>query len=308
MGRVRSVFRFSVTLMFAVSLLLTATVSTAGADSTGTVTGSVMLDGKALPGVEVFLWAGYPRLTCTTANGEFTFDDVPFGIDLVSATGTGSPEHCDNYRFLAPDGDEMLAVFYDGHDGRATFDAFQVTAPNPTYTIDYEPRRAAADEIVCSGQLATLVGTAGDDVLIGGPDGDVIVAKAGNDTIRGKGGFDQICAGPGRDTVYGGADGDWVSGGSGADVIFGGSGDDVLLGEGGRDTVYGNAGKDVLWGFGGDDKLVGGAGSDTIRGNSGDDLLKGKKGADYLYGGGGTDKAAGGPGRDTCKAEVMSSC
>jgi hypothetical protein len=44
--------------------------------------------------------------------------------------------------------------------------------------------------ITCSGQRATLVGTAGDHILLGTPGGDVIHSMGGKDHIDGLGGND----------------------------------------------------------------------------------------------------------------------
>ncbi|MGZ5214522.1 MAG: hypothetical protein ACXWEN_12345, partial [Actinomycetota bacterium] len=40
----------------------------------------------------------------------------------------------------------------------------------------------------CQGQVATIVGTPGDDVITGTPGNDVIVGLGGNDVINGMGG------------------------------------------------------------------------------------------------------------------------
>lgn len=305
------------------------------AQQTGTVSGTVMFDGSPLPDVSVFLWVGSPRLTCTDADGEFRFDDVPLGVDLVSATGTTSPEQCENYRFRAPDGRLLLTEFYDGNEGVAIFDTFQVTSADPGFEISYTPRVSPVGEAVCGGEFATIVGTPGDDVLTGGPGSDVIVGSDGDDTIRGRGGLDKICGGSGDDTIDGGSGGDWIRGGPGADVLRGGAGDDTLLGESGDDTARGNAGNDDIWGLSGRDTLIGDKGADTIRGGkhadtirggsgrdalhgqggddtieggTNDDKMWGNNGRDDLTGGRGIDTANGGRGRDTCTAEVEIRC
>ncbi len=296
-------------MVFALSLILTAAVSTAAADATGTVSGTVMLDGNPLPDVEVFLWVGFPRLTCTDADGEFMFADVPFNVGLLSATGVGSPERCNNWRFRAPDGIDVLVQFYDGHDGAGPLDVFFITPADPDFTIDYTPRRAAPGEKVCVGHLATTIGTAGDDVINTGPGDNVIWAGAGNDIIYGSPEpFDLMCGGPGRDIIYGYGGADTLVGGPGWDRLFGGGGDDVLLGEGGRDIMRGQAGHDIIWGFAGNDRAWGGPGRDVIRGHGGDDLLRGGLGWDRIYGGPGADTAYGGPGNDKCWAETEVSC
>ncbi|MBS1676566.1 MAG: hypothetical protein JST08_04185 [Actinobacteria bacterium] len=62
-------------------------------------------------------------------------------------------------------------------------------------------------------------GTAGADLLVGGPE---------SNTIRGKGGPDVIRGGGGHDVLYGGAGNDFIKGGPGADVLYGGPGADRI--------------------------------------------------------------------------------
>ena len=63
---------------------------------------------------------------------------------------------------------------------------------------------AGADPVLCDGEVATVVGTAGADVLTGTAQRDVITGLAGDDLIEGLGGADLICAGAGRDEVRAG--------------------------------------------------------------------------------------------------------
>jgi|GEM_PF-5102751 len=88
----------------------------------------------------------------------------------------------------------------------------------------------------CRGRRATIVGTAGRDVLKGTKGRDVIVGLRGNDVIRGLGGNDVICGGAGRDRLFGG---------KGRDTLFGGKGADLLVGGPGRDRLHGGPGRDV---------------------------------------------------------------
>jgi Ca2+-binding RTX toxin-like protein len=124
----------------------------------------------------------------------------------------------------------------------------------------------------CHGRIATIVGTAGDDVLQGTPHRDVIWGGPGDDTIYGKLGNDLICGGGGDDTLHGGRGNDEVFGGQGTDRVFGDLGDDKVVG-----------------GPGDYDDVSGGLGIDTVNGGPGDyDLVHG----DYGY-----DRMSGGPGK-----------
>jgi Ca2+-binding RTX toxin-like protein len=137
---------------------------------------------------------------------------------------------------------------------------------------------AGAEEEVhrCDGRQATIVGTAGDDVLHGTPGRDVIWGGPGNDTIYGSLGNDLICGGAGDDVIHGGRGNDEVFGGRGADRVFGDLGDDKVSG-----------------GAGDYDDVAGGLGIDVVNGGPGDyDLVHGDYGYDRMYGGPGNHDIA----------------
>jgi Ca2+-binding RTX toxin-like protein len=152
-----------------------------------------------------------------------------------------------------------------------------------------------------------IIGTAGDDNLLGthcvdtidGRAGnDNIDAREGNDIIIGGAGDDHIIAGAGNDVVYAGAGNDVVFAGAGNDIVFGGSGHDRLFGDEGDDTIMGEDGDDFVSGGSGVDILVAGAGNDTVQGDAGDDTLDGGDGDDNLAGGAGNDVVTGAAGND----------
>ena len=109
----------------------------------------------------------------------------------------------------------------------------------------------------CDGVAATIVGTAGNDVLVGTAARDIIAGLEGDDVLQGLGGNDLICGGPGND------------------LIRGGTGRDRILGQGGRDNLRGEAGRDVIEGGSGNDKLNGGGSADTCKGGVGRDGARG---------------------------------
>jgi Ca2+-binding RTX toxin-like protein len=63
------------------------------------------------------------------------------------------------------------------------------------------PAARAAAPVMCQGEVATIVGTPGDDTLTGTTAPDVIAGLGGDDTIESGGGFDRICGGQGADTI-----------------------------------------------------------------------------------------------------------
>ena len=106
----------------------------------------------------------------------------------------------------------------------------------------------------CSGERATIVGSANADEIRGTRRADVIVAGGGSDSIRGRGGRDIICGGGGDDVI--------VAGGGAFNKSLGGGGSDIILGGRGLDVLDGGSGVDALLGAGGDDKYQGGGGLD----------------------------------------------
>ncbi len=175
---------------------------------------------------------------------------------------------------------------------------------------------------LCAGATATIVGTAGNDVIDGTAGADVIVAGDGDDTIEGLDGNDLICGGAGDDEVHAGGGDDRVFGDVGLDNLDGQDGDDRLDGSPDDDRLAGGAGDDVLVGASGDDEFVGDDGADTADfsaspagvsvdlvtqlasgeghdGLSGVENLVGSSFGDGLAGDAGGNTIDGGPGDDT---------
>ena len=59
----------------------------------------------------------------------------------------------------------------------------------------------------CNGQVATILGTNGSEIIRGTRGDDIIQAKGGADVVFGLGGNDTVCGGGGRDDLRGGAGG-----------------------------------------------------------------------------------------------------
>ena len=102
-----------------------------------------------------------------------------------------------------------------------------------------------------SAVASALIGTGGDDVIMGGFDGDTIKGLAGNDILSSDGGDATLLGGEGNDTLLsydgnaslnGGAGDDTLTGSWGDDVLEGGQGNDTLAGGGGADTYVFNLG------------------------------------------------------------------
>lgn len=186
---------------------------------------------------------------------------------------------------------------------------------------------AQAVRVSCEGHRATIVGTSGDDVLVGTWHRDFIVAGDGNDVVRGRGGNDRICGGtgadqlwggPGNDRIFGGLDGivtdpqdgytqkvgDSLRGGTGRDRLIAGldrrpvnavQRPDQILWDTSPRAVRINMAKGVATGTGPDSfgavntMVVGSRYSDTIDGSSRADRIQAGPGSDVLRGHAGND-------------------
>ncbi len=152
-----------------------------------------------------------------------------------------------------------------------------------------------------------IVGTAGDDSLVGG---------AGNDTIQGLAGNDILSGAEGNDSLEGGSGNDTLSGSNDADVLLGGSGDDTYFISNAVDhtvTELANEGIDkvvssvdqtlsrnvenleltstAITGVGNDlnNEITGNAQNNILNGAAGNDVLDGAAGNNTLVGGAGDD-------------------
>ncbi len=149
-----------------------------------------------------------------------------------------------------------------------------------------------------------VIGSNGDDLILGNNEFNILDGGAGNDAIHSFGGADIIIGGEGIDTALFTAgpgvvldldeDGNGVAqvnapDGAILDQVFGfeningsnnagspNGGDDILSGNSGSNTLNGQAGDDVLNGEGGDDILIGGAGNDlfVFEGQFGNDTIQ----------------------------------
>lgn len=92
--------------------------------------------------------------------------------------------------------------------------------------------------------MATIKGTAGNDMLKGGSGNDYILGRDGDDQLYGNNGSDRLQGGNGDDRLKGGKGNDQLKGKAGADNLKGGEGRDSLLGGSGRDILTGGEGSD----------------------------------------------------------------
>jgi hypothetical protein len=227
-------------------LVLVGAASTGGAEGTGTVKARVQYRDSAgkyqpLVGVEVFvLDAGQARYACTNASGVATFANVAAGGHIAATGVSVSKKHCANQEFLEPGTDlKLYAVYYNQHVGQKQWDNFNVVAGETTTILFRTPRPPTDQDLVCGGQIPTIVGTAAGETLTGTAGADIISGRGGNDVIKGMGNVDPEI--------------EWLCGGAGNDRILGGPGPDIMFGEAGNDTLTGGTGKDLAFGGSGTD-------------------------------------------------------
>jgi Ca2+-binding RTX toxin-like protein len=196
-------------------------------------------------------------------------DAVVFGVgigfqDLIlRRSGTQS----------APGQDLIIQLTHENPDTHVrTFTGDQLTVKDwfeSTRRVEWL-RFANGEDIRIGDVSSFLVGSAGNDVIIGTYDADFLWGGDGNDTMRGLQGDDFGFGGHGNDMIGGDEDNDMVSGGYDEDSVLGDAGNDTVFGDAGDDVVYGGSGSDIVVGGRGDDQVVGGAGNDIFRYERGD--------------------------------------
>jgi Ca2+-binding RTX toxin-like protein len=188
------------------------------------------------------------------------------------------------------------------------------------------------------GEPDKLVGTFGDDFMVGGVDRDILEGWNGDDVLFADQVVDLKTVTDYRDfggETANGQYGDFLSAGSGNDILIGsaqsdalmgGEGDDFILGGAGHDLIYGDASyrtSDPDWTYKGLSEMyqaadpsspgwnnetglspvmglfdTGVGGRDLIYGGSGGDLILAGQGDDIVYGESGMDSIDGGAGHD----------
>src|SRR4051794_40532678 len=130
--------------------------------------------------------------------------------------------------------------------------------------VPARPSGAAPAPDTCLGEIATIVGTSGDDDLTGTPGPDVVSLGSGDDVFDGLGGDDLVCTSAGMDKVDVGAGNDRVYGDGvpGDDEIRTGEGEDWVFVNGG--VISTGPGKDTVAVFGGGAIVHTGPGIDNV--------------------------------------------
>jgi Ca2+-binding RTX toxin-like protein len=186
---------------------------------------------------------------------------------------------------------------------------------------------------ISSGEFGTVFAFAGNSsgVHVGTADDDIIIGGENVEVLRGLGGDDRLYAGAGADRAYGGEGDDSLRGGEGNDTLVGGNGNDTLDGGDGNDLMLGGAGDDLYLVNNVADRTAEAAnqGADTViaevsytlrnhievlaltgaavsgTGNNQANRIIGTDGANTLTGLGGADTLEGGLGDDTYRVDAF---
>jgi Ca2+-binding RTX toxin-like protein len=237
-------------------------------DGSGASSGNVVLSWLPVPSNDDFADA-------QPVSG--TFGQVE-GSNVNAGSESGEPDHADRrgrtsvwYRWTAPvtghvkfdtEGsyfDTLLAVY----TGDAVGSLVLVRANDDTpmgccvSRVAFEASEGTVYQIAVAGYF----GDTGSIRLNWSP---LILGTSGDDTLVGTVGPEEIIGGAGDDTILAGAGDDVIFGGNGDDAISAGGGNDLVTGNRGSDDVNGGAGNDILFDFRGIDRLSGHAGNDRL--------------------------------------------
>lgn len=194
---------------------------------------------------------------------------------------------------------DLLIQPYGGEDTVKLVDYFTETSrfgsphyPYNVVTFEFDGERYGYSDIASRiEETANLVGTDGDDVLVGGNVPNEIAGGKGADRIEGKEGNDRLFGGEGNDQLNGDLGDDALNGGKGDDILEGGFHNDILMGGDGNDTLYGAYLGDRGYSFSYVEK-------DVFNGGAGNDVMYVADRVDFRYSFG-TFVFAGGHGQDT---------
>lgn len=232
-------------------------------------------EGEAAPSSEASAGGG-PRRRFRVAS--------PGGTDAESVAGSPLPAGT-SAASVAREGDRIVVDAGSGSD--------QITVTPESGGVRVTVNGTDHDFTAAQAELLTIRAGAGNDRVEVDPTVTAalrIEGGDGDDTLIGGAGDEVLIGGDGGDYIEGGGGDDTLNGGEGRDVLYGLDGDDTLMGWGGRDYLDGGRGDDRLDGGDDIDQVFGGRGDDSLRGGDGDDLLAGGHGRDAFNGDGGADR------------------
>jgi Ca2+-binding RTX toxin-like protein len=165
---------------------------------------------------------------------------------------------------------------------------------NSTEGVTVDLLTGAATGFAYIRNVENIIGSTGDDTLLGNGLDNVLDGGNGVDTMRAGFGNDTLRGGVGADILYGDQGDDTLVGGDGADRLDGGAGSDTASYAGGPVVTVSLATNEAQAGAGGDtlvgiENLVGSSNADTLTGNAAANLIDGGAGGDTMAGADGDD-------------------
>ncbi|MBR0875485.1 hypothetical protein JQ633_34390, partial [Bradyrhizobium tropiciagri] len=207
--------------------------------------------------------------TVNTPNsvGGNTFSDVDTAYSF-DPDPTSTP-----YNVTGTEGNDILhgGAGNDHIDGLGGIDTIDMTAAGAAGSIVNLTSGLAVSTATGIDTLANVenvLGSAGNDTLIGDANDNTFFATAGTDNIDGRGGNDTYDASSASASVLIDLDGGYAAGGLNGNLTsienaIGGSGDDFIAGGVGANILSGNAGSDTFFNLHNGDVVHGGSGVDT---------------------------------------------
>jgi Ca2+-binding RTX toxin-like protein len=236
--------------------------TTAGVVCTQVNTTTVTCPGAGIATVRVQSTGGNDTISLSAPNWPATIEgdlDGGSGNDRVTGAGAADTVRGDSGTDILDGGtgaDELRGgsstdVAYYGD--RTTRVTVTVGAGNDNDGNELDQTGNSLDSVL--GDVETVIGGTGPDILVGDSTGETLFGGDGDDVLFGK---------------------------RGSDTLLGANGGDFLSGEDGNDSLFGAFGPDRLFGGSDEDRVVGGAEGDFVHGGGGVDRLKGKGGIDVL--------------------------
>lgn len=203
--------------------------------------------------------------------------------------------------FIAAENDGNDVI--DGGDGSDTYSAADTsTSIRVDLAAFSSSGQSTGNDTLIS--IENVVGSTGNDQIVGNDDSNTIDGFSGNDIVEGRGGADTLSGGNGNDTFVATID-------DGDDGIFGGDGVDTLDFSEVTAPVHvdltvgislsSETGQDTFTDI---ENVIGSAGSDILVGNDTVNVIAGDDGADVINGGDGDDFLSGGNHNDTFVATI----
>lgn len=223
----------------------------------------------SITGVEVNLRAGAP--------GGGALGDMLTGIE-----GLIGSAHDDTLTGDSSDNVIIGGAGADVIDGGDGVDVVDYSASSGGVFVDLGggPGSGGDAEGDTLSHVEVVIGSAFDDVLLGGDNADRFIGGAGGDLIIGGGGVDiadysNSAVGVAIDLATGVSTGGDAAGDLlvGIEIIVGTNFADNIQGDETANVLRGGGGGDRLGGGGGDDRLFGGAGADVLIGDGGFDVV-----------------------------------